>query len=98
MILMKNSVAGKRKRYSLFWVTYALVVLGVAVIGMALGLMFGYAIDLPRVDELQKVRPNVVSYVYADDGRVFGSICDRKTDPGDLRSDTAPAEKRDSRG
>ncbi len=78
MISMKNSVAGKRRRYSLFWATYALVVLGVAVIGVALGLMFGYAIDLPRVDELQKVRPNVVSYVYADDGRVLGQFATEK--------------------
>jgi len=78
MMSMKNSAAGKRKRYSIFWATYALVVLGVAVIGMALGLMFGYAIDLPRVDELQKVRPNVVSYVYADDGRVLGQFATEK--------------------
>ena len=78
MISMKKSAGGKRKRRSLFWATYALVVLGVAVIGMALGLIFGYAIDLPRVDELQKVRPNVVSYVYADDGRVLGQFATEK--------------------
>ncbi|RPI28161.1 MAG: PBP1A family penicillin-binding protein [Acidobacteria bacterium] len=76
--MQKNSVAGKRKRHSLFWATYALVVIGVAVLGMALGLVFGYAIDLPRVDELQKVRPNVVSYVYADDGRVLGQFATEK--------------------
>ncbi|RPJ86580.1 MAG: PBP1A family penicillin-binding protein [Acidobacteria bacterium] len=78
MISMKNSAASKRKHYSLFWATYTLVVLGVAAVGMALGLIFGYAIDLPRVDELQKVRPNVVSYVYADDGRVLGQFATEK--------------------
>lgn len=72
--MVKKSAARRRNRHSLFWATYALVVLGVAILGISFGLIFGYVVDLPRVDELQKVRPNVVSYVYADDGRVLGQF------------------------
>ena len=65
-------LAPKRKR--LFWASYVVSVLVVAVIGALGGLLFGYAIDLPQVDQLQEVRPNIVSYVYSDDGRVLGQF------------------------
>src|SRR4030042_5028484 len=79
MTPMRNkTVAGAAKKHSLFWTTYALIVLGVAVLGMIFGLIFGYAIDLPRVEELQQMRPNVVTYVYADDGRVLGQFATEK--------------------
>ena len=38
------------------------------------GLLFGYAIDLPEVEQLEQVRPNIVSYVYSEDGRVLGQF------------------------
>ncbi len=74
---MKKSPA-RKKRHSIFWVTYALAVLAVAVLGALVGLVFGYAIDLPRVDQLPKTRPNIVSYVYADDGRILGQFAMEK--------------------
>ncbi len=64
----------KQKRHHLFWTSYALLALAVAVLGMAGGLLFGYAIDLPEVEQLEQERPNIVSYVYSDDGRVLGQF------------------------
>jgi len=64
----------KQKRHHLFWTSYALLVLAVAVLGIAGGLLFGYAIDLPEVEQLEQERPNIVSYVYSDDGRVLGQF------------------------
>ena len=58
----------------MFWVTYALLVFITAVVGTLGGLLLGYAIDLPQVKQLREVRPNTVSYVYADDGRVLGQF------------------------
>ncbi len=57
---------------TLFWSTYGVLVILVAVAGGVGGMLLGYSIDLPQVEELQKVRPNVVSYVYSADGEVLG--------------------------
>ena len=62
------------KRKHLFWASYAVSVVVVALIGALGGLLFGYAIDLPQVEKLQEVRPNIVSYVYSDDGRILGQF------------------------
>jgi penicillin-binding protein 1A len=35
-------------------------------------MLIGYYIDLPQVEELALVRPNVISYVYSNDGHVLG--------------------------
>ena len=64
----------KQKRHHFFWASYALLVLAVAVLGMLGGLLFGYAIDLPEVENLEQVRPNIVSYVYSENGRVLGQF------------------------
>ncbi|MFQ5930136.1 MAG: penicillin-binding protein 1A [Acidobacteriota bacterium] len=64
----------KRKRHHLFWTSYALLLLSAAIVGALGGLLSAYAIDLPQVEQLQEVRPNIVSYVYSDDGRVLGQF------------------------
>ncbi|MDA2926499.1 PBP1A family penicillin-binding protein [Acidobacteria bacterium AH-259-G07] len=64
----------KRKRHHLFWSSYALLLLIAAIVGALGGLLSAYAIDLPQVEQLQEVRPNIVSYVYSDDGRVLGQF------------------------
>ncbi len=58
----------------LFWTAYAILILIVAVVGGAAGMVFGYALDLPRVEELGEVRPGTVTHVYATDGRVIGQF------------------------
>ena len=64
----------KQKRHHFFWASYGLLVLVVAILGMVGGLLFGYAIDLPEVEQLEQERPNIVSYVYSEDGRVLGQF------------------------
>lgn len=71
-MLFFQLLAPKRKR--LFWTSYSISILLVALIGVLGGLLFGYAIDLPQVEQLQEVRPNIVSYVYSEDGRVLGQF------------------------
>ncbi len=43
-------------------------------IGALSGLLIVYKSDLPRVQELQDYRPNVITELYADDGRTIGSF------------------------
>ena len=64
----------EQKQHHLFWGSYALLVLAVAVLGLVAGLLFSYAIDLPQVEQLEQERPNIVSYVYSEDGRVIGQF------------------------
>ena len=64
----------KQKRHHFFWASYGLLVLVVAILGLVGGLLFGYAIDLPEVEQLEQDRPNIVSYVYSEDGRVLGQF------------------------
>ena len=54
--------------------SYGLLVLVTVLSGGLVGVVLGYTIDLPQVEELQDVRPNVVSYVYSSDGRVIGEF------------------------
>ena len=54
-------------RGPLFWMSYGLLVLVAVLFGGLVGVVLGYTIDLPQVEELQDVRPNVVSYVYSSD-------------------------------
>ncbi len=62
------------ERGSLFWLTYAGLVLLTVLFGGLLGVVLGYNIDLPQIEELQDVRPNVVSSVYSSDGSVIGEF------------------------
>lgn len=74
---MSASALKKRARV-VFWTTYALLILGAVTVGGLVGLLFGYAVDLPRVSELQLNRPALVSYVYSSDGRVIGQFAQEK--------------------
>jgi penicillin-binding protein 1A len=65
------------RRY-LFWGTYGLAILGIAAVGLLAGLMFGYALEMPGVDQLQRSRPDIISYVYSDDGRILGQFAHEK--------------------
>ena len=61
-------------RGPLFWMSYGLLVLVTVLFGGLVGVVLGYTIDLPQVEELQDVRPNVVSYVYSSHGQVIGEF------------------------
>jgi len=51
----------------------ALLLLSVAV-GVLTGLFIVYQSDLPQVKQLEDYRPNVITELYADDGRTIGSF------------------------
>ena len=48
----------KQKRHHFFWASYGLLVLVVAILGLVGGLLFGYAIDLPEVEQLEQLFAN----------------------------------------
>ena len=51
----------------------ALLLLSIAV-GALTGLFIVYQSDLPQVKQLEDYRPNVITELYADDGRTIGSF------------------------
>ena len=69
IVLMK--FRGERRKL-VFWGGYAGAVILTAVFGGLFGMLLGYSFDLPQVQELQQIRPNVVSYVYSADGQILG--------------------------
>ena len=92
----------KKNRQRLFQATYGLLVVAAASGGLLGGLIFGYVLDLPEVEQLQGVRPNIVSYVYSDDGRVLGQYALEKRTlvafeqiPQDLKNAILAAEDAD---
>ncbi len=65
------SVAGK-KLVGRF--VFSLLVVASAAIGALGGLMIVYSTDLPQVGELERYRPNAITELYDDQGRVIGSF------------------------
>ena len=50
----------KSESHYLFWATYGIAVLACIILGSLVGVVFGYAINLPRVEELQRERSLVM--------------------------------------
>lgn len=78
MVRKKSRKWSKPERHFVFWITYAVLLLGAIGFGGLAGLLFGYAIDLPRVEELQQIQPSVVSSVYDSNGEVIGQFAAEK--------------------
>ncbi len=55
-------------------VALAFLLLCAIALGVACGLLFVYASDLPEIRALETYRPDVVTEVYADDGQLAGSF------------------------
>ena len=53
---------------------YLTLLLLAAGLGSLAGLVFVYSSDLPRVEQLEDYRPDVMTQLYADDGTVIGSF------------------------
>ncbi len=54
--------------------TLAMLILGAALLGAVGGLFVVYSTDLPQTSELERYRPNAITEVYDDQGRVIGSF------------------------
>lgn len=55
-------------------VVFALMVLASATLGALFGFFFVYSTDLPQVSELERYRPNAITELYDDQGRVIGTF------------------------
>src|SRR5580704_1170894 len=53
---------------------FTVLLLLMIVLGVAGGLIFVYASDLPEIRALEDYRPNVVTELYADDGQEIGTF------------------------
>ena len=53
---------------------YLTLLLLAAGLGALAGLVFVYSSDLPRVEQLEDYRPDVMTQLYADDGTVIASF------------------------
>lgn len=62
------------KRHLARQVIYALMLIAAASIGSLAGLLIVYSTDLPEVNELERYRPNSITELYDDKGRVIGSF------------------------
>ena len=76
--MTRRRVPSRKGGQYVFWASFMLLAVGCAVAGGLVGLVFGYAVDLPRVEELQENQPNLVSYVYSADGRVVGQFASER--------------------
>src|SRR5260370_8182399 len=53
---------------------FAMLFIGVVLLGAAAGLIFVYSTDLPEIRALEDYRPNVVTELYSDDGQQIGNF------------------------
>jgi penicillin-binding protein 1A len=53
---------------------FAIVFVGVVLLGAGAGLIFVYSTDLPEIRALEDYRPNVVTELYSDDGQQIGNF------------------------
>ncbi|MGH9528773.1 MAG: penicillin-binding protein 1A, partial [Terriglobales bacterium] len=53
---------------------FGILVLISAIVGAAAGLMLVYSTDLPEIEELEHYRPDSITELYDDQGRIIGSF------------------------
>lgn len=58
----------------LLWSSFSVALLGSILFGALAGVILGYKFNLSKVEELENVRPDVISYVFARDGRPIGDF------------------------
>ena len=68
------------KSQYVFWGFYSLLALGCMILGTLVGMVFGWAIDLPRVEELAYMQPSQVSVLYSSNGEMLDQFATEKTD------------------
>ena len=61
-----------------FWGFYGMMALGCVILGTLIGIVFGWAIDLPRVEELEYMQPSQVSVLYSSSGEILDQFATEK--------------------
>lgn len=76
MVFRINGLVGNRIRNPHLWLRlfFGVLILGSAGAGAALGIRYGYEYNLPDVRTLEDYRPDVITKVFTDDGRVIGEL------------------------
>lgn len=76
-----------RTRRVLFWIFYSFILLLFTGAGIAIGLYYGYMLDLPEVRALENYQPSILTEIYSDDGTPIGQFfLERRklVNPGDI--------------
>ena len=55
-----------------------MMALGCVILGTLIGIVFGWAIDLPRVEELEYMQPSQVSVLYSSSGEILDQFATEK--------------------
>lgn len=61
-----------------FWGFYGMLALGSMILGALIGVVFGWAIDLPRVEELEYLQPRQISVLYSANGEMLDQFATEK--------------------
>ncbi|MBN2320011.1 MAG: PBP1A family penicillin-binding protein [Acidobacteria bacterium] len=76
-MLLRIKIPSRKRNRTLpiwLWLFFAVLILFSAGAGAALGIRYGYEYNLPNVQSLEDYRPDVITEVFADDGRVIGEL------------------------
>jgi len=55
-----------------------MLALGCIILGTLIGVIFGWAIDLPRVEELEYMQPRQISVLYSENGEILDQFATEK--------------------
>jgi penicillin-binding protein 1A len=74
MVSAQRSAPQGRKVPKWLHFFYGILILAFALSGIALGVLFGYEYNLPRIQSLEDFRPDVITDLYSDDNKVIGEF------------------------
>ncbi|MCL2877653.1 MAG: PBP1A family penicillin-binding protein [Acidobacteria bacterium] len=70
----KKHGAEKSRPSPWFWIFFVIVLIAVTGAGTAAGILLGYEYNLPPVQSLEDYRPDVITTIYSDNGRIIGEF------------------------
>jgi len=74
MVPTDTSARQRRNLPKWLYVFFGFLVLFFALSGAALGVLFGYQHNLPRIQSLEDFRPDVITDLFSDDNKVIGEF------------------------
>ena len=70
----KKKDTGRSRISPLIWMFFAIILIAVTVAGAAAGIIMGYEYNLPPIQSIEDYRPDVITTIYADNGRSIGEF------------------------